>query len=272
MATCTSAVLTADTGNTPNTSGAFTPASGDLLLGLVLVTATATATATLTSSVGGFTFTQFGRSVWGSGGTESHIYGFVSDALVSSATSQTVTADTGADTGSGTVIWICRIAGITLTGLSAIRQSAVQDNGVGGNTPAPAFAASALTDNPTLGMLGNFSNPAGVTEPGSWTEAGDTGYANPTAGAEVIFRNSGFTGTTVTWGSTSATDFSALIVEVDSSGAAAGQPTMRRWGGTPFLGGQGTGQQGGAAQGGRMWGRRRSGIVVPARCLEQEAA
>lgn len=49
---------------------------------------------------------------------------------------------------------------------------------------------------------------------------------------------------------------------------ADGQPTMRRWGGVPYVGGQGIGQKGGG--GGRAWGRRRSGIFVPSRF--QEAA
>lgn len=50
---------------------------------------------------------------------------------------------------------------------------------------------------------------------------------------------------------------------------STGQPTMRRWGGTPYLGGgQGIGQKGGG--GGRAWGRRKSGIFVPQRF--QEAA
>lgn len=35
----------------------------------------------------------------------------------------------------------------------------------------------------------------------------------------------------------------------------AGQPTMRRWGGTPFMGGQGIGQKGSAGGSGRAWGK-----------------
>lgn len=50
----------------------------------------------------------------------------------------------------------------------------------------------------------------------------------------------------------------------DDTGAA-GQPTMRRWGGVPFMGGQGIGQKGSAGNSGRAWGRRKSGIIVPQR-------
>lgn len=52
--------------------------------------------------------------------------------------------------------------------------------------------------------------------------------------------------------------------------AAAGHPTMRRWGGTPFVGGQGIGQKVSAGSSGRAWGRYRSGVFVPSRA--QEAA
>ena len=50
--------------------------------------------------------------------------------------------------------------------------------------------------------------------------------------------------------------------------AAAGHPTMRRWGGVPFVGGQGIGQKGSAGNSGRAWGRRKSGIIVPQRFRE----
>jgi hypothetical protein len=48
------------------------------------------------------------------------------------------------------------------------------------------------------------------------------------------------------------------------SGSAAGHPTMRRWGGTPLMGGRGIGQKGI----GRAWGRHGSGIIVPSRYRE----
>ena len=46
--------------------------------------------------------------------------------------------------------------------------------------------------------------------------------------------------------------------------SATGQPTMRRWGGVPYMGGQGIGNKGK----GRMWGKTRSGVIVPKRYTE----
>ncbi len=59
----------------------------------------------------------------------------------------------------------------------------------------------------------------------------------------------------------------AVVVLKEAAGGGAGQPTMRRWGATPYVGGHGINAGGG---GGRMWGRRQSGLIVPKRL--QEAA
>ena len=216
MATVTHEVGTADTDATPNTSGAFTPAVGDLLVVFVTATGTLQATATLTSSVGGFTFTQVTNQ---QRGTPSHSsYMFVSDALVSSATSQTVTFDTASDGATGTVIQVAAIAGVTRVGLDAIRQFKSTTN-IASVTPAVTFDAACLTGNPTLCHVANTDNPAGMTEPTGWTEASDLGHATPDNGGEYAFRNSGFTGTTITWGSDSASAWGAIIAEVDTSSA-----------------------------------------------------
>lgn len=215
MATCVLRVGTADTGATPNTSGSFTPGSGDLHIVFVVATDTVQATATLTNSNGITTYTQFLRATYAS--SAHSIYGFVSDSLGATG-SQTVTFDTASDPATGTLIFVYSIGSMTKFGLSAILQSTKQDNGAAAGTPAPAFGVSALTGNPTLGCIGNNTNPAGMTPPTNWTESasGDLGYINPATGGEVVHRDSGFTGTTITWGSTSASTFGALIVEVDA--------------------------------------------------------
>lgn len=214
-ATVTHEIITADSGNTPNTSGAFTPALNDLLVVCAVGSVTGAATATMVSSVGGFTFTQILNVPYAA--DVNMMYCFVSNALVSSATSQTVEFAPQGDIANGSVIAVEAVAGITRTGLNAILQNANQANQAASTTPAPSFASSALTGNPTIGFVANNSNPAGLTGPSGWTEAGDTGYTLPTTGAEIVFRNSGFTGTTITWGSTSATVFGSIILEIDTS-------------------------------------------------------
>lgn len=218
MATVTHREGLADTGAGPNTSGSFSPAAGDLLVVFVVASATSLDPAALTSSIGGFTFSQVERATYST--SVNSIYAFVSDALVTDTSAQTVTFTAGGDQPTGTIIFVFSISGVHKFGPTAIRQTAVQDNQAASGTPAPAFAVAALTGNPTLGCVGNNSNPATMTAPTNWTEPAseaDLGYNNPTTGGEVVFRDSGFTGTTITWGSTSATVFGALILEVDAS-------------------------------------------------------
>lgn len=215
MATVTHRVSTPDTGNTPNTSGAFTPTSGDLLVVFVQVADSAdTGIGSLTSSVGlGFILNQ--TSAYNASAYK--LFCYVSTALVSNTASQTVTWDGVADEGTGSIISVYSVSGMTLTGLSAILQTSRQQNQAGGTTPAPVFGDSCNTNNPTMGAIANLSNPAGLTQPTDWSEGNDSGHGAPASGLECVFRNSGFTGTTITWGSTSATAFASMTIELDTS-------------------------------------------------------
>lgn len=217
-ATVTHEVATPDTGGTPNTSGSFTPVAGDLLVVGVCVMGTTDVTATLSSSIGGFTFSQVETGPFTSGANQLYVY--VANALVADTSPQTVTITMPADEGQGSSISVAAIAGISLDGLDAIVQDAEQLLSSG--TPAPTFAGAADTGNPTLGFLCNTSNPATMTEPTGWTEAADIGFVTPDAGMQYVYRNSGFTGTAITWGSTVSNSTAVIIVEVDAS--AAGSP------------------------------------------------
>jgi hypothetical protein len=217
MATVVHEVTTPVTTNaTSYVSGSFTPAAGDLLV--VFVRAGATADAGAVTSSAGLTFTKVDHATFRT--SLDRIYCFVSN-QAAAASAQTVTFACAGDAADGSVIFVASVTGMTRYGLSAVRQSAKQENQAAAGTPAPAFASAALTGNPTLGCVGNSTNPAGLTAPTSWTELADSGYATPTSGAEYIHRNSGFTGTTITWGSTSATAFGSLIIELDTSAPVA---------------------------------------------------
>jgi hypothetical protein len=140
------------------------------------------------------------------------VYVFVSNSFAS-ASSMTVTFGCPGDTATGANIAIARVSGMLRTGSSAVKQFDASHAPAG--TPSTDFAASALNTNPTLGVVGNSSNPAGIAKPTSWTEQVDLGYSTPSTGLEYASRNSGFTGTTITWGS-SATEWGAISVELDT--------------------------------------------------------
>lgn len=195
-------------------TGSFTPAVGDQLVLFGIITATAL-DGTVTDSHGDSSWTFIDRAQRSVG---PHLVAFVRDDHVASATGMIVTLDVTGDNGTGALLKTVIISGLTAAGIAAILQSTKVQNQAAGGTPAITFASACQTGNPTVVAVTNVSNPAAVTEPSGWTELYDNGHASPDNGMEVAARNSGFTGTTVTWGSTSATAFGALGLEIDASG------------------------------------------------------
>jgi len=207
----------ADTGGAPNTSSSFTPTAGSLLLVLVTSANSDDLTGVTLTSSESLTFTILPQITQFHSGNWSAVYGFVSDDFAS-AVSQTVTFDQTTDPADGTVISVYEITGLFRTGLSAIRQAKnTTDGSNSGTTPAITFDNTCLIQNPTIAMVGNRSNPAGLTPPTGWTEDADVGETTPDFGAEVVSRQTGFTGTTITWGATSASNWGVLAVEINTA-------------------------------------------------------
>lgn len=192
-------------------SDAFIPAANDLLIVLAHIAATAQAGIACVGSL--LTFTRIDAIGRGGGGA-SDLVAFVADALAA-ASSQTVTITCTGDAGTGCAISVEGVAGMTKVGLAAIRQSKTANAASG--TPAVTFDIAALTGNPTIAAVGNVVNPATMTEPSGMTELVDIGFATPTIGLEVAGRDSGFTGTTITWGSDAGGQHCELILELDAS-------------------------------------------------------
>jgi hypothetical protein len=103
------------------------------------------------------------------------------------------------------------------------------------------LSQAALTGNPTLAAVA--SGDTTTTPPASWTERQDASQSTPTTALEVCTRDSGFTGTTITFGATQSTVYASMAIELDSSvaptlvtpttgiaTAAAAAPTVVRGG------------------------------------------
>lgn len=215
MASATHRVTTPSTSNASSyASGSFTPSLGDLLV--VCVTASGTVAAGTVSNSAGTTFTKITSALKASGADT--LYLFVADSLVTSATSQTCTFDCTGDNATGAIVTVLSLSGMTRTGAAAVKKSGKQDNGAAAGTPTVSLGSAALSQNLLVGFIGNGSSPATLTQPSSWSELWDsTGYSTPTTGHEVASIASGFTGSSVTWGSTSATAFGAIVAEFDVS-------------------------------------------------------
>lgn len=193
--------------------------AGDLLV--VVVGASGYAGAwTVTDDNSSGTYTDVTGVINENAGTDT-MRVFVRNSLVPATASTIITgtASGGGDTGGGFAVY--RLTGMSRSGSAAVRQFKVVNNGIMSSTPAATFTSAALTGNSVIGAVIISLNPAGLTPPASpvMVEKHDIGYATPAFGLETCTLDSGFTGTTVTWGSLSGATFGCVIVEMDSSAA-----------------------------------------------------
>jgi hypothetical protein len=206
------------TGGNTLGSGSFSPASGDLLVAFCVANGSVDAgEITLTPTNGVSSFTKVDDAI---GGPDLHThYIFVADQLTTGTSSMSLTFDVTGDTATGLSIAVASVSDMTRVGLDAVKQSTVIDNGAGGVPPAFTFGTSCLTGNPTMFVLGNVST-GGLSVPTNWTEAAgsDLTWSSPTYGVHYCYRNSGFTGTTITYPS-NETAHGGVAIELDTSSA-----------------------------------------------------
>jgi hypothetical protein len=205
-----------------NKSAAAATVLNDLIIVLCAATGTngtnADTTAVSDNNADGLgTYTKVTGGDSGSASPRTEV--FIRNNLVGSATSTTVSATQANSNGGG--FNALRVTGMTNVGTAAIRQIAFAAFGAGA-TPSVTLTSAALTGNSLCGMVVNGNTGAAgttATEPTGWTEIQDLVYSTPSTGLETARLDSGFTGTTVSWGATSATAGIALVVEFDTSSA-----------------------------------------------------
>ncbi len=197
----------------------ITPAVGDLFVVLATATSFSQPSVWTCSDNNGGTYTQIRQCECGDLiSTGASGVAFVRTSKLANTTSTVVTVSCngfasfhGAD--------VFAIAGMTGTGATAVRGSGKQDTQTAG-TPAPALGAAALTANVTLGVLvtSKATNATtAVTPPTNWTEDLETRFfdGSEMTGIETIYRASGFTGTTITWGSGPGCPYGSIVLELD---------------------------------------------------------
>jgi len=119
----------------------------------------------------------------------------------------------------------------------------------------------------SIAAHGYAGSGATISPVSPWTEVIEVDQAN-NAGCVAVETQPApdFSSNTPRWNN-DANGVLALISHVlvlDAAPTSTSQPILRRWGGVPHVGGPGIGTKGD----GRMWGRRRSGIIVPRRFKE----
>jgi hypothetical protein len=187
----------------------FTPAAGDHLTAFVCTTDNTNNTPTASDNQSG-TWSRVGCVAWSA--SAHRISVFVRDASPS-AVSHTLTIATGSNTAGAIVV--VAYSGMQRYGASSIRSSGSQANQAASSTPAPALNQAALTANATIAMVG--SGDTTTTAAAGWTERQDTSQSTPTCAIEVCTRDSGFTGTTITFGATQSTVYASFAIELDTS-------------------------------------------------------
>lgn len=191
-----------------------TPAVGDLI---VIVTAnsgstTTTAAPTDNNSGGAGTYTLINTAVKATSADTMQVW--VRTALITSATSTVFTQAPGTTTGGGLVV--LDVQGMGKVGSAAVVRSGIQSNQAAGGTPAPNLGAVPSITNAIIGAVFNATNPATMTPRSGYSEIADVGYNTPATGLEVMADNSGETSATITWGSTSASAFASIALELDT--------------------------------------------------------
>lgn len=204
-----------------------TPALGDAI---VIITGTSglaggTISVSDNQAIAG-TYTQVGPDFSGFG-TTGFLSIYVRDRLITAASSTIFTASQVGSSGGGLVV--LRISGISIVGLGSIRGAGGQSTGTAGTTPAPVLLGrvgttfsgtqAALTGNVIISAVANGATAASMTVRSSpaYVEDFDNGYSTPSTGLCVSHINSGDTASTITWGSTSATQFASMALELDAS-------------------------------------------------------
>lgn len=217
---------TSGSGN--RTLSVTTPTVGDLLVIICGASGNTNSAPTCADNQGG-TYYLVGTALKNASADTLSV--FVRQQFITTTSTHTVTVTTGANT-AGEIVGIA-YRSIPNVGQQAIRSSGFQANQAGGGTPAPALNISALTENPTI--TGCFNGTAGgsvLVPNASWVERQDVSQSTPTTGVEVATRDSGFTGTTITAGGTSATAFASFAIELDAdlnfNESLGSQPTIKQ--------------------------------------------
>lgn len=216
-ATYRTSVAGGTSSGTGNRTATITPAVGDLLIVYCFVAANTNDTPTCSDSNGSGTYDRIDVMNASIASINYRLSVFIRTALMANTTSTVITVATGSNT-SGCVVSVA-ISGMSRVGADAVRSKGSQNNQAAG-TAAPVLNQSALTGNLTIVAHGSADTT--TTEPTGWTERQDTSQSNDTVALEVATRNSGFTGTTITFGAASSTVFCSHALELDGSALLTG--------------------------------------------------
>lgn len=198
--------MSTSTSNTNSYAGtAGTPAAGDLLICCVLASDT-TATGSMTGS---WTWTKLTSFTKNAGVDTIYIFYAYADA----ATSTTPTFDCTGDNATGAMIHCWRVTGAEGRTQPSVRQLKTA-TGTSAN-PAVTLDRAVLTGNGIISFAANGTNSSTQwTNPSGWTTDIENTYNTPPNGLGSSKRDSGETGTTITWTNANTTAWGVIVLEL----------------------------------------------------------
>lgn len=252
------AVFTA-AGNTWNTTAGSktvtaTPAVGDLIVIVAASSGLAGGTTACSDDNSAGTYTQVDSDRTGFS-TTGVLTVWVRTALIAAASSTVFTAAQVGSTGGGLVV--LRVAGMTLTGASAVRSNGGQST-VASGTPAPVLNQDPHPRNPIVTAVASGTNGGGTTVRTGYIDVAVSGYNSPATGLDVCYEESGENSATITWGGAAPSQFASVAIELETQERSY----------------HGLAHAATAVMAERLketWERRRSGIFVPRLWLPENA-
>jgi hypothetical protein len=203
-------------GNTWNTNAGdktvtATPVDNDLIVIVAACSGLAGGTTACSDNDGGtYTLVDTDRTGFSTTGV---LNVFVRDALITTAGSTIFTASQSGSSGGGLVV--LRVAGMTLTGASAVRSNGGQST-VASGTPAPVLSLAPHERNPIITAVASGTNGGGTTVRTGYTDVAVTGYNTPATGLDVCFFARGELSTTITWGGAAPSQFASVAIELET--------------------------------------------------------
>jgi len=223
MAAYVQDVLTFNT-TADNKQAVITPAANGLLVACVVISGT-TALPTLTDDQSGsYTLIESGLR---NSSVAAH-WLFVRDALCKPVAHTLTMVPTG-DSGGG--LDVIEVSGMSRVGRYAVRSNGHTNNIAAGGVPAVTMNQAAAS-NMVIAMLAANDNTCTATNPTSYTQRQNGGYATPTTGLMVSTRDSGETTATVTWGGTETSASGTIAVELETAGMFSKLPQFEP---VPFI-------------------------------------
>lgn len=202
---------TSSTFGTGNPGISITPEVGDLLVVYCFVSGNTNDTPTCSDDQSG-SYDLIDVANVSISGVDYRLSVFVRTTLASVATLTSIITATGSNTSRTVHVYAFR--GMSRAGSGAVRSKGLQSNQSAG-TAAPALNQSALGDNITIVAVGSADTSS--TPPAGWTEHHDTSTTVPVISLATATRDTGFTGTAITFDEAQDTEFCSHALELDTS-------------------------------------------------------